>query len=212
MDTECRARIAGGSRRGDFPHRTRIGAYQRAPSHIDALRPGAAGTGSIATQGSRSPAPSPRQPPMLVTSPRGPITRRNEAVSLPRRERRPVGRDRHSGAGGRGVVRVGFLRRFGAGACPNLPQRRSAAGSAARRGAEYQRFSSHAPARSGPLWQIWTTSAAAGPREGRRGMSGDRGGRPLTPRRAFRTRKCSLVSGGGCTITGSEEWLMCLVG
>ena len=31
MDTECRARIAGGSRRGDFPHRTRIGAYRRAP-------------------------------------------------------------------------------------------------------------------------------------------------------------------------------------
>ena len=30
-----------------------------------------------------------------------------------------------------------------------------------------------------------------GPREGRRGMNGDRGGRPLTPRRAFRTRKCS---------------------
>ena len=31
MDTECCARIAGGSRRGDFPHRTRISAYRRAP-------------------------------------------------------------------------------------------------------------------------------------------------------------------------------------
>ena len=29
--------------------------------------------------------------------------------------------------------------------------------------AEYQRFSSGVPARSGPLWQIWTTGAAAGP-------------------------------------------------
>ena len=164
MDTECRARIAGGSRRGDFPHRTRIGAYPRAPSRIDALRPGAAGTGSTATQGSRSPAPSPRQPPMLVTSPRGPITRRNEAVSLPRREQRLAGRDRRGDVGGHGVVRVGFLRRFGAGSCPNLPQRRSAAGSAAKKSAEYQRFFSRAPARSGPLWQIWTTRTAASPR------------------------------------------------
>ena len=31
MDTECCARIAGGSRRGDFPHRTRVSAYRRAP-------------------------------------------------------------------------------------------------------------------------------------------------------------------------------------
>ena len=62
-----------------------------------------------------------------------------------------------AGMGGRGVVRVGLLGRPGARACPNLPQRRPAAGSAARRSAEYQRFSSDAPARSGPLQQIWTT-------------------------------------------------------
>ena len=55
------------------------------------------------------------------------------------------------------VGRVGLLRRSGAVACPNLLQRRPAAGSAARRSAEYQRFSSGAPARSGPLQQIWTT-------------------------------------------------------
>ena len=53
------------------------------------------------------------------------------------------------------------------GACPNLLQRRSAAGSAAIRSAEYQRFSSLSPARSGPLQQIWTNGAAAGVREGR---------------------------------------------
>ena len=61
------------------------------------------------------------------------------------------------------VGRVGLLGRPGAGACPNLPQRRSGPGSAANETAEYQRFSSGVPARWGPLWQIWTTGAAAGP-------------------------------------------------
>ena len=65
--------------------------------------------------------------------------------------------------GGRGMLRVGLLGRSGAGACPNLLQRRPATGSAARRSAEYQRFSSGAPARSGPLQQIWTNGAATGP-------------------------------------------------
>ena len=60
-------------------------------------------------------------------------------------------------------MRVGLLRRAEAGACPNLLQRRSAAGSAVKKSAKYQRFSSGAPARSGPLQQIWTNGAAAGP-------------------------------------------------
>ena len=55
------------------------------------------------------------------------------------------------------VVRVGLLGRSSVGACPNLPQRRLTAGSAAVKSSEYQRFSSRVPARSGPLWQIWTT-------------------------------------------------------
>ena len=38
--------------------------------------------------------------------------------------------------GGHGVVRMGLLRRSGAGACPNLLQRRPAAESTARRSAE----------------------------------------------------------------------------
>ena len=58
---------------------------------------------------------------------------------------------------------MGLLWRPGAGACPNLPQRRPGPGSAAKKSAEYQRFSSGVPARSGPLWQIWTTGATAGP-------------------------------------------------
>ena len=61
------------------------------------------------------------------------------------------------------MMLVGLLWRPGARACPNLPQRRPAAGSIAKKSAEYQRFSLCAPARPGPLWQIWTTGAAAGP-------------------------------------------------
>ena len=82
------------------------------------------------------------------------------------------------GMDGRGVVLVGLLWRSGAGACPNLPQRRPGPGSAAKKSAEYQRFFSRAPARSGPLWQIWTTRVAANPREGRHGPVGGRD-RPL---------------------------------
>ena len=69
--------------------------------------------------------------------------------------------------GGRGMLRVGLLGRSGAGACPNLLQRRPGPGSASRKSAEYQRFSSRAPARSRPLQQIWTTGAARGPPRGR---------------------------------------------
>ena len=68
--------------------------------------------------------------------------------------------------GGREVVRVGLLGRSGAGACPNLLQRRPAAGSAASRSAEYQRLSSGVLVGFGPLQQIWTTDAAAGPGRG----------------------------------------------
>ena len=79
--------------------------------------------------------------------------------------------------------------RGGAG-CPNLPQRRPAAVSAAKKSAEYQRFFSRAPARSGPLWQIWTTRVAANPREGRHGPVGGRdrplGGPPQAGRRPQR--------------------------
>ena len=93
------------------------------------------------------------------------------------------------------VVRVGLLGRSAAETCPNLLQRRSAAGSAARRSAEYQRFSSRTPAGSGPLQQIWTTRAAAGPcTDGGRGYHPAPGTppggrtRPRTPRRALCTR------------------------
>ena len=79
--------------------------------------------------------------------------------------------------GGRGVVLVGLLGRFGAGECQNLPQRRSGPGSAARRSAEYQRFFSRAPARSRPLWQIWTNDALGLVGEGVRGAGGGPGAR-----------------------------------
>ena len=61
------------------------------------------------------------------------------------------------------AVRMGLLGRSGAGACPDLLQRRSGPGEAANESAEYQRFFSRAPARSGPLQQIWTNGAPADP-------------------------------------------------
>ena len=64
--------------------------------------------------------------------------------------------------GARTVVRMGLLRRSGAGSCPNLLQRHPGPGSAPRRSAEYQRSSSGTATRSGPLQQIRTTRAAAG--------------------------------------------------
>mgnify|MGYP000666602909 CR=1 FL=1 len=66
---------------------------------------------------------------------------------------------RTRGAGGApGMVRDG--------ACPNLLQRRSGLGSTTEESAEYQRFFSCISARPGPLQQIWTTRAAAGPGRG----------------------------------------------
>ena len=91
--------------------------------------------------------------------------------------------------GGRGVVRMGLLGRSGAGSCPNLLQRPSAARSVASRSAEYQRFSSGVSARSGPLQQIWVTGAVAGPcADGGLGdHPGTRAGLP-TPGRLFSGR------------------------
>ena len=85
---------------------------------------------------------------------------------------------------------MGLLGRSGAGACPDLLQRRSGPGEAANESAEYQRFFSRAPARSGPLQQIWTNGVAAAPGMGGTGR-GDGPRAPPTPKRALRTRKCS---------------------
>ena len=65
------------------------------------------------------------------------------------------------------------------GACPNLPQRRPAAGLAAKKSAEYQRFFLRVPARYGSLWQIWTIRRLR-PRAGRHGPAFPRArrGRP----------------------------------
>ena len=67
--------------------------------------------------------------------------------------------------------------RAGAGTCPNLLQRRSAARSAARRSAEYQRSFSGAPARFGSLQQIWTTCRRGSSGEGGHGADDDHDGR-----------------------------------
>ena len=75
------------------------------------------------------------------------------------------------------VGRVVLLWRPGARACPNLPQRRSGPELAAKKSAEYQRFFSRAPARSGPLWQIWTNCRRGPAGEGIRGPGGGPGAR-----------------------------------
>ena len=87
------------------------------------------------------------------------------------------------------MVRVGLLGLSGAGACPNLLQRRPGPGSAVRRSTEYQRFSSGVSSRSGPLQQIWTNGAVAGPcADGGLGdHPGTRAGLP-TPGRLFSGR------------------------
>ncbi len=79
------------------------------------------------------------------------------AADRPGAPRDPVPTTTPAGAPGL----VGRMRRMGlvgATTCPNLLQRHSTAGSAARRSAEYQRFFSGTPARSEPLQQIWTTA------------------------------------------------------
>ena len=112
--------------------------------------------------------PSPGRPCVSSNSCAGPLRARpKREYGAPGGSLRPAGspaaliRARRRG-GARAVVRVGLLRRSGAGACPNLLQRHPGPGSAARRSAEYQRSSSGAPVRSGPLQQIWTTRAAEG--------------------------------------------------
>ncbi len=99
--------------------------------------------------------------------------------------------------GGRGVVRMGLLGRSGAGACPNLLQRRSTAGSAAEKSAEYQRFSSRIPARSEPLQQIWTNGAPAGPGRGAAGRAATTAGAAPASGPAPQDEAHGLAAGGG---------------
>ena len=108
-----------------------------------------------------------------ASDPCAPQIRANDGGSAPAGSLPPAARVQRVA-----VVRVGLLGRPRAGACPNLLQRRPGPESAVGRSAEYQRFSSGAPARSGPLQQIWTTGAAAGSGRGGHGPDGDHGGRP----------------------------------
>ena len=120
--------------------------------------------------------------------------RKSEVEGKGRSRRDPAGRVPRRGGGSRGTLprrnclrllcgwsavavgRMGLLGRSGAGTCPNLLQRRPGPGSAARRSAEYQRFSSGALTRSGPLQQIWTTRRpdppGGAPRAAARGRRG----------------------------------------
>ena len=113
-------------------------------------------------------------------------------------------------ADGHGVVWVGLLGRLGAGACPNLPQRRPAAGSAADESAEYQRFFSRAPTRSGSLQQIWTIGAASGPSAGGgRRLDGDHDEHPdgRTGSRERRPAASTSLDSRARTSSRRSRWL-----
>ena len=100
-------------------------------------------------------------------------------------------------ADGHGVVWVGLLGQSGAGSCPNLPQRRSGTGSAARRSAEYQRFFSYVPARSGSLRQIWTIGAASDPSKVILGCLRVAGGAPGATRGEVVSKSATKAPRGG---------------
>ena len=141
---------------------------ERAGFQSSAHLPAARSTGNLRARENRPGGPSPGRPMRLTKLVRRPLRAR------PKREYgAPGGSFRPGGSpaalirarrrrGARAAGRMGLVRRSGAGTCPNLLQRRSATGSTGSRTAEYQRFSSGAPARWGPLQQIWTTRAAAG--------------------------------------------------
>ena len=118
--------------------------------------------------------------------------RSRRATSLSRRDRRSAGPDRHDGEAGRP--------RSGAGGAPVAVRGGGVSESVAKApragiGGEKNRgISTFLLRRSGAIRAFATdldTRRRHGPREGCRGPGGGRGGRPLTPRRALRTRKCS---------------------
>ena len=77
---------------------------------------------------------------------------------------------------------MGLLGRSGAGACPNLPQRRLAAGLAARRSPECQRFSFGASAGSKSLWRFGQSAPPWTPGRGATGRAAATVGVPTTGR------------------------------
>ena len=145
--------------------RERVGFQSSA--HLPAAR----STGNLRVRENRPGGPSPGRPMRLIKLVRRPLRARpKREYGAPGGSFRPGGspaaliRARRRG-GARAAGRMGLLGRSGAGSCPNLLQRRPGPGSAPRRSAEYQRFASGTSTGSGPLQQIWTTRAAAGPRD-----------------------------------------------
>ena len=145
------------------------GARQTEKSAADGSRVGGVTTCETPSRHARRPAGRGRR--ARSSSAAGPVAGTTGGAGVPEPARRaaPEGPAalirvrRRRGAGA--VVRMGLLGRLGAGSCPNLLQRRPGPGSAPRRSAEYQRFASGTSTGSGPLQQIWTTRAAAGPRD-----------------------------------------------
>ena len=125
---------------------------------------------ALLTRRSRPSRPSPR--PSRPTPSKPPPNNLHGSAGLPRTPG-TAGQESHGATGDTmpkdspAMGRVGLLGRSEMGTCPNLLQRRSGPGSAAKRNAEYQRFFSHASARPGSLQQIRTTGATRVLAEGR---------------------------------------------
>lgn len=81
--------------------------------------------------------------------------------------------------------------------CPNLPQRSLSAFASREETAESCGSCLTSRIRSGSLWQIWTTRAAASPRKGSRRSDGDRGG-PPTGRTGTAGRRGRALTGLTC--------------
>ena len=139
-------------------------AHHTRETHPDALAT------TLRTRRARPSRPSPR--PSRPTPSKPHPNNLHGSAGLPRTPG-TAGQESHGATGDTmpkdspAMGRVGLLGRSEMGTCPNLLQRRSGPGSAARRNAEYQRFFSHASARPGSLQQIRTTGATRVLAEGR---------------------------------------------
>ena len=155
---------SGPSRPAPRPNTLNDPAHHTRETHPDALAT------TLRTRRARPSRPSPR--PSRPTPSKPPPNNLHGSAGLPRTPG-TAGQESHGATGDTmpkdspAMGRVGLLGRSEMGTCPDLLQRRSRPGSAARRSAEYQRFFSHASARPGSLQQIRTTGATRVLAEGR---------------------------------------------
>jgi len=195
---------APGATRADRHGRSPRPTVLNDPSHHTRETHSDASATTLWTRRTRPSRPSPR--PSRPTPSKPPLNNLHSSAGLPRTPG-TAGQESHGATGGtmpkdspamgrvgpggarsgappRGLTRNGGWGSWDGlemGTCPDLLQRRSGPGSAARKSAEYQRFFSHASARPGSLQQIWTTGAARALAGGGGRLGGGRDERPGDP-------------------------------